>query len=330
MCLITSQFKAYTLKSEITAYKLVKKATDKKNIYYSPFQGAVYDFNSKTSPIQLSTGKKEEITSTNHGNKNSLGGGWLHALLNPSEYPLYQDKYVILRVTIPKYHEGKDGNKIDTVVYISDNMNEICTNYMNIYNDVIDINSAKVNLSSLPINFEELPEGIKISYSDGNINLTVNSHRYTLVTSSPNFNSSVQWAKVKPASDIISEFSDLPQSYNAAKQYFNGKNDTSIIKQLETEYEGKNNNNICYEAITKLQNGEYLPSVGELDEIMQYQHYINYELKRNNSDKLIQNATYFSSTPYSLNNVWTVNTEYLTAYNYYSRQNKCLFLPVKE
>ena len=122
MCLITSQFKAYTPTSEITAYKLVKKATDKKNIYYSPFQGAVYDFNSKTSPIQLSTGKKEEITSTNHGNKNSLGGGWLHALLNPSEYPLYQDKYVILRVTIPTYHEGKDGNRIDTVVYISDNM----------------------------------------------------------------------------------------------------------------------------------------------------------------------------------------------------------------
>ena len=329
MCLITSQFKAYTPTSEITAYKLVKKATDKKNIYYSPFQGAVYDFNSKTSPIQLSTGKKEEITSTNHGNKNSLGGGWLHALLNPSEYPLYQDKYVILKVTIPTYHEGKDGNKIDTVVYISDNMNEICTNYMEIYNEVIDIDSAKVNLSDVPINFE-LPENVdNISYSGGNINLTVNSHSYTLVTSSPNFNSSVQWAKVKPASDITSEFTDLPQSYNAAKQYFNGKNDTPIIKKLETTYEGENNNNICYEAITKLQDGEYLPSIGELNEIIQYQHYINYELKCNNSDKLIQNATYFSSTPYSLNNVWTVNTEYLTIYNYYSRQNKCLFLPVK-
>ena len=328
MCLITSQFKAYTPTSEITAYKLVKKATNKENIYYSPFQGAVYDFNSKTSPIQLSTGKKEEITSTNHGNKNSLGGGWLHALLNPSEYPLYQDKYVILRVTIPTYHEDNDRNRIDTVVYISDNMNEICTNNMNIYNEVVDINSAKVNLSSVPINFE-LPEGINISYSGNNINLTVNSHSYTLVTSSPNFNSSVQWAKVKPASDIISEFSNLPQSYNAAKQYFNGKNDTSIIKQLETEYEGKNNNNICYEAITKLQDGEYLPSIGELNEIIQYQHYINYELKRNNSDKLIQNATYFSSTPYSINNVWTVNAEYLTIYNYYSRQNKCLFLPVR-
>ena len=328
MCLITSQFKAYTPKSEITAYKLVKKATDKKNIYYSPFQGAVYDFNSKNSPIQLSTGKKEEITSTNHGNKNSLGGGWLHALLNPSEYPLYQDKYVILKVTIPTYHEGKDGNRIETVVYISDNMNEICTNYMEIYNEVVDIDLAKVKLSSVPIKFE-LPEGIEISYSSNNINLTVNSHSYTLVTSSPNFNSSVQWAKVKPTSDIISKFTDLPQSYKAAKQYFNGKKDTSIIKELETEYEEKNNNNICYEAITKLQNGEYLPSVGELDEIMQYQHYINYELKCNNSDKLIQNATYFSSTPYSLNNVWTVNTEYLTAYNYYSRQNKCLFLPVK-
>ena len=328
MCLITSQFKAYTPTSEITAYKLVKKATNKKNIYYSPFQGAVYDFNSKTSPIQLSTGKKEEITSTNHGNKNSLGGGWLHALLNPSEYPLYQDKYVILRVTIPTYHEDNDGNRIDTVVYISDNMNEICANNMNIYNEVVDINSAKVNLSSVPINFE-LPEDINISYSGNNINLTVNSHSYTLVTSSPNFNSSVQWAKVKPASDIISEFTDLPQSYKAAKQYFNGKKDTSIIKELETEYEGKNNNNICYEAITKLQDGEYLPSIGELNEIIQYQHYINYELKRNNSDKLIQNATYFSSTPYSLNNVWTVNTEYLTVYNYYSRQNKCLFLPVR-
>ena len=256
------------------------------------------------------------------------GGGWLHALLNPSEYPLYQDKYVILRVTIPTYHEDNDGNRIDTLVYISDNMNEICTNNMNIYNEVVDINSAKVNLSSVPINFE-LPEGINISYSGKNINLTVNSHSYTLVTSSPNFNSSVQWAKVKPASDIISEFSNLPQSYNAAKQYFNGKNDTSIIKQLETTYKGENNNNICYEAITKLQNGEYLPSVGELDEIMQYQHYINYKLKCSNSDSLIQNATYFSSTPYSLNNVWTVNTEYLTIYNYYSRQNKCLFLPVR-
>ena len=328
MCLITSQFKAYTPTSEITAYKLVKKATNKKNIYYSPFQGAVYDFNSKTSPIQLSTGKKEEITSTNHGNKNSLGGGWLHALLNPSEYPLYQDKYVILRVTIPTYHEDNDGNRIDTVVYISDNMNEICANNMNIYNEVVDINSAKVNLSSVPINFE-LPEDINISYSGNNINLTVNSHSYTLVTSSPNFNSSVQWAKVKPASDIISEFTDLPQSYKAAKQYFNGKKDTSIIKELETEYEGKNNNNICYEAITKLQDGEYLPSIGELNEIIQYQHYINYELKRNNSDKLIQNATYFSSTPYSINNVWTVNAEYLTIYNYYSRQNKCLFLPIR-
>ena len=328
MCLITSQFKAYTPTSEITAYKLVKKATDKKDIYYSPFQVAVYDFNSKSSPIQLSTGKKEEITSTNHGNKNSLGGGWLHALLNPSEYPLYQDKYVILRVTIPTYHEDNDGNRIDTVFYISDNMNEICTNNMNIYNDVVDIDSAKVDLSNVPINFE-LPEGINISYSGNNINLTVNSHSYTLVTSSPNFNSSVQWAKVKPASDIISEFTDLPQSYKAAKQYFNGKNDTSIIKQLETTYEGENNNNICYEAITKLQDGEYLPSIGELNEIIQYQHYINYELKCNNSDKLIQNATYFSSTPYSLNNVWTVNTEYLTVYNYYSRQNKCLFLPVR-
>lgn len=122
----------------------------------------------------------------------------------------------------------------------------------------------------------------------------------------------------------------MPQSYEAAKRYFKGKNDTDIIKRLETEYEGKNNNNICYEAIKKLQNEEeYLPSVGELDEIMKYQHYINYTLKCNNSDKLIQNATYFSSTPYSLNNVWTVNTEYLTDYNYYSRQNKCLFLPVK-
>lgn len=121
----------------------------------------------------------------------------------------------------------------------------------------------------------------------------------------------------------------MPKSYKAAKQYFNGKKDTPIIKQLETEYEGKNNNNICYEAITKLQDGEYLPSIGELNEIIQYQHYINYELKRNNSDKLIQNATYFSSTPYSINNVWTVNAEYLTIYNYYSRQNKCLFLPIK-
>lgn len=256
------------------------------------------------------------------------GGGWLHALLNPSEYPLYQDKYVILKVTIPEYYEDSNGNRIDTVVYISDNMNEICTNNINIYNEVVDINSAKVNLSSVPINFE-LPEGINISYSGNNINLTVNSHSYTLVTSSPSFNSSVQWAKVKPASDIISEFTDLPQSYRAAKQYFNGKNDTSIIKQLETTYKGENNNNICYEAITKLQNGEYLPSVGELDEIMQYQHYINYKLKCSNSDSLIQNATYFSSTPYSLNNVWTVNTEYLTVYNYYSRQNKCLFLPVR-
>ena len=328
MCLITSQFKAYTPTREITTYKLVKKATDKKNIYYSPFQGAIYDFNSKTSPIELSTGKKEEITSTNHGNKNSLAGGWLHALLNPSEYPLYQDKYVILRVTIPEYYEDSDGKRIDTVVYLSDNMNEICTNNMNIYNEVVDINSAKVNLSSVPINFE-LPENVNISYNGGNINLTVNSHSYTLVTSSPNFNSSVQWAKVKPASDITSKFSNLPQSYNAAKQYFNGKNDTSIIKQLETTYEGENNNNICYEAITKLQNGEYLPSVGELDEIMQYQHYINYELKCSNFESLIQNATYFSSTPYSLNNVWTVNTEYLTVYNYYSRQNKCLFLPVR-
>ena len=331
MCLITSQFKAYTLTPtrEITAYKLVKKATDKKDIYYSPFQGAVYDFNSKSSPIQLSTGKKEEFTSTNHGNKNSLGGGWLHALLNPSEYPLYQDNYVILRVTIPEYYEDSEGNRIDTVVYISDNMNEICANNMKIYDDVVDIDSAKVKLSDVPINFE-LPENVRnISYNGGNINLTVNSHSYTLVTSSPNFNSSVQWAKVKPASDITSEFTDLPQSYNAAKQYFNGKNDTSIIKRLETTYEGENNNNICYEAITKLQDGEYLPSIGELNEIIQYQHYINYELKRNNSDKLIQNATYFSSTPYSLNNVWTVNTEYLTVYNYYSRQNKCLFLPVR-
>ena len=154
MCLITSQFKAYTPTSEITAYKLVKKATNKENIYYSPFQGAVYDFNSKTSPIQLSTRKKEEITSTNHGNKNSLGGGWLHALLNPSEYPLYQDKYDILRVTIPVYYEDSDGNRIDTVVYISDNMNEICANNMNIYKEVVDINSAKVNLSSVPIKFE--------------------------------------------------------------------------------------------------------------------------------------------------------------------------------
>ena len=344
MCLITSQFKAYKLTEEITAdtptegitaYKLVKKATDKKDIYYSPFQGAVYDFNSKSSPIELSTGKKEEITSTNHGNKNSLGGGWLHALLNPSEYPLYQDKYVILKVTIPKYHVGIDGNRIETVVYISDNMNEICTNNMNIWKEEVDINSAKVDLSKVPINFE-LPEGIDISYSDSdnNINLTVNSHSYThsytLVTSSPNFNSSVQWAKVKLAYDITSEFTDLPQSYKAAKQYFNGKNDTPIIKRLETTYEGENNNNICYEAITKLQNGEYLPSVGELDEIMQYQHYINYKLKCKGSDKLIQNATYFSSTPYSINNVWTVNTEYLTDYNYYSRQNKCLFLPVRQ
>lgn len=333
MCLITSQFKAYKPTGEITAYKLVNKATNKENIYYSPFQGAIYDFSSKSSPIQLSTGKKEEFTSTNHGNKNSLGGGWLHALLNPSEYPLYQDKYVILRVTIPEYYEDSDGNQIDTVVYISDNMNEICANNMKIYDDVVDIDSAEViNLSSVPINFE-LPEGINISYSGNNINLTVNSHSYThsytLVTSSPNFNSSVQWAKVKPASDITSEFTDLPQSYNAAKQYFNGKNDTPIIKKLETTYEGENNNNICYEAITKLQDGEYLPSIGELNEIIQYQHYINYELKCNNSDKLIQNATYFSSTPYSLNNVWTVNTEYLTIYNYYSRQNKCLFLPVK-
>lgn len=327
MCLITSQFKAYTPTSEITAYKLVKKATNKENIYYSPFQGAVYDFNSKTSPIQLSTGKKEDIASTNHGNKNSLGG-WLHALLNPIEYPLYQEKYTILKVTIPEYYEDSDGNRIDTVVYISDNMNEICTNNMNIYNEVIDVDSAKVDLSSVPINFE-LSENVNISYSGGNINLTVNSNSYTLVTSSPSFNSSVQWAKVKPASDIISEFTDLPQSYRAAKQYFNGKNDTSIIKQIETEYEWKNNNNICYEAITKLQDGEYLPSIGELNEIIQYQHYINYELKRNNSDKLIQNATYFSSTPYSINNVWTVNAEYLTIYNYYSRQNKCLFLPIR-
>lgn len=335
-CLITSQFKAYTLKKDITAYKLVKKATNKENMYYSPFQGAVYDFNdfnSKSSPIELSTGKKEEITSTNHGNKNSLGGGWLHALLNPSEYPLYQDKYVILKVTIPKDHHGRDGNKIDTVVYISDNMNEICTNNMYISNEEVDINSAKVDFSrdlSDRINFE-LPEGITISYSDNNINLTVNPHSYTLVTSSPNFNSSVQWAKVKPASDITSKFTDLPQSYKTAKRYFKGKNDTDIIKRLETKYEEKNNNNICYEAIKKLQNEEeYLPSVGELDEIMKYQHYINYELKRNNSDKLIQNATYFSSTPYSINNVWTVNTEYLTDYNYYSRQNKCLFLPVRQ
>lgn len=333
MCLITSQFKAYKLTEEITAYKLVKKATDKKDIYYSPFQGAVYDFNSKSSPIRLSTGKKEEITLTNHGNKNSLGGGWLHALLNPSEYPLYQDKYVILKVKIPT-HVGVEGNRIDTVVYISDNMNEICTNNMYIYDEVVDINSAKVDLSddeNFPINFE-LPKGIDISYtSDNNINLTVksNSHSYTLVTSSPNFNSSVQWAKVKPASDITSKFTDLPQSCKAAKQYFNGKNDTDIIKELERVYEEKNNNNICYEAITKLQEGEYLPSVGELNEIMQYQHYINYKLKCKGSDKLIQNATYFSSTPYSFNNVWTVNTEYLTYYNYYSRQNKCLFLPVK-
>lgn len=333
MCLITSQFKAYTLKKDITAYKLVKKATNKENMYYSPFQGAVYDFNSKTSPIRLSTGKKEEITLTNHGNKNSLGGGWLHALLNPSEYPLYQDKYVILKVKIPT-HVGVEGNRIDTVVYISDNMNEICTNNMEIYHnddEVVDINSAKVKLSDVPINFE-LPEGIDISYtSDNNINLIVksNSHSYTLVTSSPNFNSSVQWAKVKPASDITSKFTDLPQSYKEAKQYFKGERDTSFIKGLETTYEGENNNNICYEAITKLQEGEYLPSVGELDEIMQYQHYINYKLKCKGSDKLIQNATYFSSTPYSLNNVWTVNTEYLTDYNYYSRQNKCLFLPVK-
>lgn len=320
MCLITSRFKAYTLTDDITAYKLVKKATNKENMYYSPFQGAVYDFNSKTSPIRLSTGKKEEFTSTNHGNKNSLGAGWLHALLNPSEYPLYQDKYVILKVIIP--------NDIDTVVYISDNMNEICTNNMNISNEEVDINSAKVDLSKVPINFE-LPEGITISYSDDNINLTVNNlHSYTLVTSSPNFNSSVQWAKVKPASDITSEFTDLPQSYKAAKQYFNGKNDTPIIKRLERDY--KNNNNICYEAITKLQDGEYLPSIGELNEIMQYQHYINRELKLKGSDKLIQNATYFSSTPYSINNVWTVNTEYLTDYNYYSRQNKCLFLPVRQ
>lgn len=156
------------------------------------------------------------------------GGGWLHALLNPSEYPLYQDKYVILKVTIPKYHVGIDGNRIKTVVYISDNMNEICTNNMNIHNEVVDINSAKVDFSkdeSLPINFE-LPEGIDISYtSDKNINLTVksNSHSYTLVTSSPNFNSSVQWAKVKPASDITSEFTDLPQFYEAAKRYFKKK-----------------------------------------------------------------------------------------------------------
>ena len=74
MCLITSQFKAYTPTSEITAYKLVKKATNKENMYYSPFQGAVYDFNSKTSPIQLSTGKKKETAGGG-------GGGFMLCLI---------------------------------------------------------------------------------------------------------------------------------------------------------------------------------------------------------------------------------------------------------
>lgn len=342
MCLITSQLTPYTLKSEITAYKIVKKKYNEENVYISPFRYATFDFVNNPSPIELSTGKDESHTKQNHGGKLSVGSGYFHALLDPSQYSLYNEKeHTILKVTIPtsstKINYKGEEEEIPTVIYLSDNMNEICANNMKIYNKVVDINDAKTNISDINDNIDyKTPEGVTVEYADNNINITTPNYKCTLVISSTNYNTEVQWSKVKVSSDITSQFpnqgKDLPKSYSTAKEYYNkGNEDTQVIKSLEQTYEQENNSDICYEAVTKLANGEYMPSIGELYEIIKYQHYINYTLKLNNADndKLLQSGIYWSSTPFSSNNAWAVNTNYITVNNLYARQNNYLLLPVK-
>lgn len=338
MCLITSQLAPYTLKSEITAYKIVKKKYNKENVYISPFRSAIFDFVNNLSPIELSTGKDENHIKQNHGEKLSVGRGYFHALLDPSQYSLYnEEEHTILKITIPTSYTNDNDEEVPTVIYISDNMNEICANNMKIYNEVVDINDAKTNISDINDNIDyKTPEDVTVEYADNNINITTPNCKCTLVTSSTNYNTEVQWSKVKVSSDITPQFpnqgKDLPNSYSAAKKYYNkGNEDTQVIRSLEQTYEQENNNIICYEAVTKLADGEYMPSIGELYEIIKYQHYINYTLKLNNADndKLLQSGTYWSSTPFSSNNAWTVKTNYITINNLSARQNKYFLLPVK-
>ena len=209
-------------------------------------------------------------------------------------------------------------------------MNEICTNNIKIYNEEIDVNNAKTKISDINDKLNiQMPDKVTVEYADGNIKLTTPNYSCILITSSENYNTKIQWSKVK--TDVSHNFKDLPVSYNDSQKYFNGKDDIDIIKELETAYKKDNNNRECYSIISKLDKDEYIPSIGELYDIIKYQHYINYTLKLNNADndKLIQNGIYWSSTPYASNNAWGINTNTITVSNIYARQNNYLLLPVK-
>ena len=92
-------------------------------------------------------------------------------------------------------------------------------------------------------------------------------------------------------------------SYDKAKKYFDGKDDTDKMKEgINEEF---------YALNTAIDAGGYLPSSGELSNVLKYQLYINAELAKGGSKIRIKDNNFWTSTFYNSKKLYTFNTNYL-------------------
>lgn len=265
------------------------------------------------------------------------GGGYYHSLIDVENYPNYNpDTHVILRATIPSGSQ----------YYISDDLVSICSDKITIEKEISEIpDKADLELILNPV---KAPEGVTIEKSGENdikISLTVKNDKdedeektFTLLTSAlskqeptDTSNGTKEWCKAtfenqEKINDFISNKNPEKRivpvtSYNTAKKYFDGQKDTDKMKDgISDEF---------YALKTAIDAGGYLPSSGELSNVLKYQLYINATLAKGGSDIRIKDNNFWTSTFYNSRKLYTFNTSYL-ALNTLDKGKLAFTLPFKQ
>lgn len=267
-----------------------------------------------------------------------MGGGFYHSLIDVKNYPNYNpDTHVILKATIPSGSQ----------YYISDDLISICSDKIKIEEEISDI-PENIDLTSILAPVTTLPErlnSISKSGDDISLSVTVKNNKdeaetktFTLLTSAlskqeptSTSNGIKEWCKTtsenqEKINSFISNEDEEKRiiqitSYDKAKKYFDGKNDTNKMKEdISDEF---------YALKTAIDASGYLPSSGELSSVLKYQFYINVELAKGGSKTRIKDNNFWTSTFYNSRKLYSFNTNYL-ALNTLDKGKLAFTLPFKQ
>lgn len=334
MCLQTSQLIPYTAGGDLTVYRIALKRNN--NTYASPFR---YEKIVIGETYEIPSHNKRTYSNYNYGNKLSVGGGYYHSLIDVKNYPNYNpDTHIILEAEIPSGSQ----------YYVSGDLVSICSDKIKIVREVPEDQIKEVNLNSILAPATTLPEGlnsISKSGDDINISVTVKNDKdedeektFILLTSALSkqeptntSNGTKEWCKAtsenqEKINSFISNEDEEKRiiqitSYDKAKKYFDGKNDTNKMKEDITDE--------FYALKTAIDASGYLPSSGELSSVLKYQFYINVELAKGGSKTRIKDNNFWTSTFYNSRKLYSFNTNYL-ALNTLDKGKLAFTLPFKQ